>query len=69
VLGRPAQIGDPDGAGQLGLDPVPRPHELGGAIEQATCAHRVQIVGGQGVESRLQLAHDTSPQFDQMFEV
>jgi hypothetical protein len=64
------QIGDPDGAGQLGVDPVDRPHQLRGAIEQGRGAHGVEVVGGQSVQRRCQLAHGNLPtRIDQVFEV
>jgi hypothetical protein len=69
VLRRLGQIGDADGAGKFGLNSIRRPHELDRAIEHVACAHRLQVVGSQGIERRDQLAHDTSPQFDQVFEV
>jgi hypothetical protein len=68
VLGRLGQIRDADGAGQLGIDPVPQPHQPGGPLQQRTGAQGVQIVGGQGVQRRGQLAHHTSHPLDQVFE-
>jgi hypothetical protein len=68
VLRRLSQLGDPDGAGQLGVHPVAGADQHRGAVELLSGGHGVQIVGGQGVERRLQLAHDTSHTFDRVFE-
>jgi hypothetical protein len=56
-------------AGQLGIHPVPRLEQLPDPVELLPRRHAVDVLGGQGIERRLQLAHDTTQPFDQVFEV
>jgi hypothetical protein len=62
-------VGAADGAGQLGVQAVPRLHQQGRPVEQAGGAQVVEVVGGERVQGRQQLAHDTSHAVDQVFEV
>ena len=48
-----------DGAGQLGVDPVPRRHQPRGPVQQARRRQAVQVLGGERDQRRCQLAHDT----------
>jgi hypothetical protein len=54
------EVGDPDGAGQFGVDPVPGPDQLRRPVQQLGRDHRVEIVGGERNQGRLQLSHDNS---------
>jgi hypothetical protein len=68
VLGGLFAVGAADGARELGVDPVPRPHQQRRPVEQLRGDQVVEVVGGEGVQGRQQLAHDTSHAFDQTFE-
>jgi hypothetical protein len=63
VLGGLCAVGAADGAGQLGVDPVPRLHQQGRPVEQPGRAQGVEVVGGERVQGRQQLAHHTSECF------
>jgi hypothetical protein len=69
VFGGLRQLGAACGAGQLGVDAIPCPHKHARAVEELGRDHAVEDLADEGVERGLQLAHDTSQQFDQVFEV
>jgi len=55
-------------AGDLGVQPVPGPDELVLAIQRTGRRQGEEVLGGEGIERRHQLAHHAPPRFDQMFE-
>jgi hypothetical protein len=61
VLGGLGDLAAAHRAGELGVDPVRRPDQLRRPVQQLGSHQAVEVLGGQGVEGRLQLAHDTSP--------
>jgi hypothetical protein len=69
ALGRLDRLGPPDGAGQLGVDAVAGTHQLGCSDEQVGLAEHEEVVGGEPIERRLQLAHGHLPGVERMFEV
>jgi hypothetical protein len=68
VLRGLGEVGHAHPTGQLGVDPVAGPDQHRRPTQLISVAHHVEVVGGQGIQRRFQLAHDTSCTFDQLFE-
>jgi hypothetical protein len=69
VLRHLGQLRPTSGTGQLGVDPVPRPHQQRRPVQHPGGGQAGKVIGGEHVQRRQQLAHDTSTLFDQVFEV
>ena len=61
VLGGLGQLGDPHGPGQLGVDPIPGQDQRPVRSSCSPPVRDVQVIGGERVQRRLQLAHRHLP--------
>ena len=68
VLSSLLELRGPDRARQLGVEPVLRLQELGDPVELLPRCQAADVVGGQCIERRLQLAHRHLPPFERVYE-
>jgi hypothetical protein len=62
------EFGAAHGAGQLGVDHVPRRHQRRAPLEQVRAGQRVQLGAGQRAQRIEQLAHGTSHLLERLYE-
>jgi hypothetical protein len=68
VLRGLGEVCDADPAGQQRVEAVTRLDQLGDLLQLGAGGQRVQVVGGERVQRRCQLAHDTSRGLTHIFD-